>query len=473
VVDQLGSEMRPSTSASARPQRWSLAIAAAACTAAVILSHETATPAAVVALTLLGTLLSIELSRRESHAPGDPRPIAWTITGLYVLAVTWRPRFGSDIWSYAMVGRIFESHDLNPYRTAPAELLQDPMLHLLQPTWSTGTTPYGPLFVLQSGFVAGISGAHPLLYRVAFQASAALAVAAVLWLLWRETRSTAALALVGLSPAVAGSIVNGGHNDALIALGLLGTVLLLARGRALAAGWVLCATVLVKLTIGFAVLPLVLWTATRSGWRDVFRLLAPGVLVAGPIMLLIPGAFDSMTSSNSVIVTRLSVINVFQRVSWLGFTDHTPATFVTAGLAAAVAVSVAGAFIGRRQPDAGRGAAIGTAGWLVAAGYVLAWYTVLGLAVAALRPTDRLARWLAVQGGVITAAFLIPRESLGATPIGRIVMFWVPLALTIGFVWAVVPLVRDARRLSREARPSRASGPSGSVVSRTSPTPTA
>ena len=40
-------------------------------------------------------------------------------------------------------------------------------------------------------------------------------------LLWRATRSTAALALVGLHPEVAGSIVNAGHNDAMVALGLL------------------------------------------------------------------------------------------------------------------------------------------------------------------------------------------------------------------------------------------------------------
>ena len=453
MVDQLSAETRPSSPARAvRPRRWLLALVSAFCTGAVLISHKSAPPAIVVALILLAAAGSIELARREARRPGDVRPIAWTITGLYALAVTRPPRFATDIWSYTMVGRILSVHHLNPYRTAPVELDHDPMLHFLHHTWSTGTTPYGPLFVVHAAVVALWSGTHPTLYRFSFQLIAAVAVAVALWLLWRTTHSTAAIALVGLNPVVAGSIVNGGHNDALIALGLLGAVLLLARGKSLAAGWVLCATVLVKITIGFAALPLLVWTMTRSGRRDVVRFLAPSVCVALPVLLLVPGALHSMTSANSGVVTRLSVWNIPQRVTWFGFAGKPGINFTTAGTFVAVGLSVVAAFLGRRQPDAGRGAAAATAGWLVGAGYVLAWYTVMGLVVAALRPTDRIARWLAVQGGLITAAFLIPREDLTAMPwVGRIVMYWIPFALTLGFVWALVPLVRDMRVRTRAA----------------------
>jgi len=451
VVDQLEAETRPSPPAPRiPPSRWGLALASAGCTGAVLISHKSAPPAVVVTLILLAAAASIELARREARRPGDVRPIAWTIAGLYLLAVTRPPRFATDIWSYTLVGRIVTAHHLNPYQTAPIELAHDPMLHYLHHTWSTGTTPYGPLFVLHSAFIALVSGTHPTLYRFLFQLVSAVAVAIALVLLWRTTRSTAAVALVGLNPVVAGSIVNGGHNDALLALGLLGSVLLLQHDRALVAGWVLCATVLVKITIGFAVLPLVLWTATRSGKRDVVRLLAPTACVALPVFLLVPGALHSMTSANSGVVTRLSVWNIPQRVTWFGLTNNPGVNFTTAGTIAAVLLAVFAAVLCRRQPDAGRGAATATAGWLVAAGYVLAWYTVMGLVVAALRPTDRITRWLAVQGGLITAAFLVPREDLSEMPVvGRVVLFWVPLALTIGFVWALVPLVRDARRLRR------------------------
>jgi hypothetical protein len=458
VVRQLDVESRRSPPRAGAPRRWLLAIATAGCTAAVLMTSKSAPPAVVVALILLATVGSVELSRREARDPGDTRPVAWTIGALFTVAVIRPPRFATDIWSYTMVGRILTAHHLNPYKVTPAALGPDPLLHLLHHTWRSGTTPYGPLFVLHSAFVALISGTHPLLYRLAFQLTAVTAIGIALWLIWRTTHSTAALALVGLNPAVAGSIVNGGHNDAMVALGLLGVVLLLMRGRTAAAGWVLCAAVLIKISIGFAVIPLAFWTATRYGKRGLLTLVAPTVLFAGTLTLVVPGALHSITNANGGVVTRLAIWNLPQRVSWLGLTHKTGDTFATAGTLAAVAVTVFAAVIGRRQPDPGRGAAVGAAAWLVAAGYVLAWYTVLGLLVAALRPTDRIARWIAVQGGVITAAFLIPRADLMTMPVlGHIVWFYVPLALTIGFVWAMIPLVADARREHRLAIAGRTS----------------
>ena len=459
MVGQVEVESRRSPPPPSGPRRWPLAAATAACTAAVLLTHKSASPAVVVTLILLATLGSVELSRRESREPGDPRPIVAAIAVLYAVAISRPPRFATDIWSYTMVGRILTAHHLNPYRVTPNALGPDPLLHLLHHTWRSGTTPYGPLFVVHAAFVALISGTHPTFYRLAFQLTSLAAVVVALWLLWRTTKSTAALALVGLNPEVAGSIVNGGHNDALIALGLLAVVLLLVRGRTGAAGWALAATVLVKVSVGFAIIPLAAWAWTRHGRRGAFALLGPTVLVAGPLTLVVPGALHSMTNANGGIVTRLAIWNVFQRVSWLGLTKQPGVNFDTAGLIAAVGVACFGAYVGRRRPDPITGTAVGAAAWLVAAAYVLAWYTVPGLVVAALRPADRLARWIAVQGGVVTAAFLIPRGDLDRRFLGSIVWFWVPLALVIGFVWAVTPIVADARRDAMTAR-------------RTSPTPT-
>jgi len=456
VVRQLDVELRQSPTLGRLPRRWPLAIATAGCTAAVLLTRKSAPPAVVVGLILLATLGSVELSRREARQPGDPRPVTAAIAALFAIAVIRPPRFATDIWSYTMVGRILTAHHLNPYKVTPAALGPDPLLHLLHHTWRSGTTPYGPLFVLHSALVALISGTHPLLYRLAFQLTAVTAIGIALWLIWRTTHSTAALALVGLNPAVAGSIVNGGHNDAMVALGLLGVVLLLMRGRTGAAGWVLCAAVLIKISIGFAILPLAFWTATRYGKRGLVALLAPSALFGGTLTLVVPGALHSITNANGGVVTRLAIWNIPQRVSWLGLSHQTGKHFAAAGMLAAIVVAVIGAFLGRRQPDPGRGAAIGAAAWLVAAGYVLAWYSVLGLVVAALRPTDRLARWIAVQGGVITAAFLIPRGDLSTMPlVGHVVLFYVPLALAIGFVWAMIPLIGDARRDARLATADR------------------
>jgi hypothetical protein len=447
VVDQLDVDVRPTPASTVLPGRWLLALATAACTGTVLLTRKSAPPAIVVTLILLAALGSIELARREARRPGSIRPIAAAITALYSLAVIRPPRFATDIWSYAMVGRVLVAHHLNPYRRSPASVSPDPILHLLHNTWRYGTTPYGPLFVVQSSLVSLVSGSHPLAYRVIFQLTAAVAIGVALWLLWRETHSTAAVALVGLNPEIAGSIINGGHNDSFVALGLLGIVLLLARGRSRPAGWLLAALVLVKVSIGFAVIPLVVWTATRYGKRGLLTMVGPSVVVAAPVMLLLPGALHSVTNANGGVVTRLAIWNIPARVSWLGLTNQPGVNFATAGMVLAFAIGGYGAVIGRREPDPGRGAAIGAAAWLVASGYVLAWYTVLALLVAALRPTDRLARWIALQGGIVTAAFLIPRGDLTKHPfLGHVVMFYVPLALVAGFAWALVPLVTGYRR---------------------------
>jgi len=84
---------------------------------------------------------------------------------------------------------------------------------------------------------------------------------------------------------------------------------------------------------------------------------------------------------------------------------------------------------------------------------------VLGLVVAALRPTDRLARWIALQGGLITAAFLIPRGKLASVPLaGDIVMYYVPLALAVSFAWALVPLIQAQRGGPDRQEPSTHDG---------------
>ncbi len=65
--------------------------------------------------------------------------------------------------------------------------------------------------------------------RLYFQLIAALALAAVLIVVWRTTRSTAAVAFLGLNPVLAVIVVNGGHNDMLIGGLLLGATILAVR----------------------------------------------------------------------------------------------------------------------------------------------------------------------------------------------------------------------------------------------------
>ena len=98
------------------------------------------------------------------------------IAVLLLVAVVFPPRFSHDLWSYAIVGRIVAVHHANPYLHPAGAFAADPLLRFVGPAWRRGTTPYGPLFAVQAAAVAIIGGTHPLLYRVAFQGEAAVAI---------------------------------------------------------------------------------------------------------------------------------------------------------------------------------------------------------------------------------------------------------------------------------------------------------
>src|SRR5207244_4474743 len=155
-----------------------------------------------------------------------------------------------------------------------------------------------------------IAGADTLWYRLAYQAAAALAIGGALALLWRARRSTAAIVLVGLHPAVAGAIVNAGHNDAYLALALLAAVLAAQRRRFVAAGSLVAVAMLIKLTAGLALVPLVVWAAARAGRGAVIRIVAPTALVVVPFTLAVPGMLHSIRSANLGWVTRTSLWNI-------------------------------------------------------------------------------------------------------------------------------------------------------------------
>src|SRR5438552_896578 len=89
---------------------------------------------------------------------------------------------------------------------------------------------------------------------VLVDAFGALAVFIALVLIARRVRSAAAVAIVGLNPVAAYMVVNAGHNDALVGLGVLVGVLLASRERHTTATLAFTAAALVKATAGLALL---------------------------------------------------------------------------------------------------------------------------------------------------------------------------------------------------------------------------
>jgi alpha-1,6-mannosyltransferase len=404
------------------------AVAAAACSAAVIVTRNVLPALCAPLLAGCGAALAIDLARREHHAPSAARPFACIIAALFLVAIASPPHVPNDIRSYVADGRMVVHYHLSPYRVRPSALAPDPAFARVR----DATAPYGPLFIGATA-AASIFARTGVPERILYQAGAALAIGAALLLVWRSRRSTAALVLVGLHPAIAAVIVNGGHNDAFVGLALLAAVIATERRRYLGAGGIVAAAMLIKVTAGLALVPLAVWAFTRDGRRAVAGVIAPTLVIVVPATFAIRGMFSAMRDSDMGLVTRTSLWNLYPLraplARSLGDGAVTQLSLIVIGVAVVV-VSL------RRTMPAERVLGAVTA-WLVLSAYVMPWYTVWALPLAARDPRRPLARVVAAQGALVTVAFLLPRHLIAnwfvSFPLGWIA----PIALLIAFVRAV------------------------------------
>jgi alpha-1,6-mannosyltransferase len=173
------------------------------------------------------------------------------LSGGLLLGSALAPAHSSDdVYAYGMYGRIIVEHRANPYVHPPSNYPNDPLYDHVKPYGAKTTARYGPVFIGITAAVAVVTGDHPLPTRIAYQMIAALAVFVALVLIARGVRSAAAVAIVGLNPVTAYMVVNAGHNDALVGLGILVGVLLASRERHTTATLAFTAAALVKATAG-------------------------------------------------------------------------------------------------------------------------------------------------------------------------------------------------------------------------------
>ena len=407
----------------------------AGCTAVVVVLRPAMPALLSVTLVLAAAVLAMDLARREHRDPTDVRPIALVICALFVVAVAVPPRFPSDIRSYAADGRLVAHYHDNPYAVSPGRHSGDPAFSRVR----DATAPYGPLFIGATAFVSFVSRSHVSWQRWWYQGSAALAIAAALLLLWRTRRSSAAVVFLGLHPAVAGTVVNGGHNDALIGLAVLSAVIAAERQRFGVSGSIVAAAMLIKVTAGLALVPIAMWAATRYGGPALRRFLAPVAIVVIPSVLAIPGLFTSIRASNFALVTRTSVWSMYPfRGPLLPRFGDGAVTQLSL-----VCVSVAVVLIARDRTRDLRDRVTGAvAAWLVLSAYVMPWYTVWALPVAAYDHRRPFARVVAAQGAVVASAFLVPSTLLA----NRFVSFAFGWIASVGLLAAFVYAARTGRR---------------------------
>jgi hypothetical protein len=238
--------------------------------------HATTAVDVAVGFTALAVLylLAVVLARGRSRLLGTI--VVFAVAALaQSMAVLSPYALSSDVYSYAMYGRIYAVHAASPYMAVPTQFASDVYYPFVY--WMHVPSFYGPLWTLLSGWLVLAAGDDVglavLLFRALAAVSALLAMVVVFLALRRTDpqRAMVGAVLVGWCPLVVVEAGLSAHNDVLMTA-LIVLALALAWQRRpltsmLAVGAVVVAG-LVKLT-ALALLPLLGIYVLRSAasWR--------------------------------------------------------------------------------------------------------------------------------------------------------------------------------------------------------------
>jgi len=304
-----------------------------------------------------------------------------------------------DVYSYLDYARLGIVHGLDPYVHPPAAAPLDPVYPQVE--WTEATSAYGPLFTLLTYPLAWLPVAVAVAALKAVAAGSVLALALLVARLApaRGVDPLRAAAFVALNPLVLVHVAGGAHNDGLAMLAaMLGVAAILAVREA-AAGAALVSAVAIKASTA-VVAPFVLAAATRpdrsgptgrkplhiSGNRPVGRLALGSCIAAVAIALAAWLAFGwdwlsafGLAGENQDRTSHMSIPITLARLAGL---DADPVR-ATAWTLYGVAVSALLIWTWRGG-DWLRAAGWATLGLLLATSWLLPWYLIWLLPLAAL-----------------------------------------------------------------------------------------
>jgi hypothetical protein len=302
----------------------------------------------------------------------------------------------TDVFNYLGYARLGGLHHLNPYTHVIGAVSYDPVSRLA--SWHNLTSPYGELFTALSYPLSWLP--LPVAYWI-LKVVTVLAALGFVWivtfcarLLGRDPRF--ALAFVALNPVFIIYAVGGFHNDFLMLLPFMGAIALVLTKRDRAAGAVLMLAVAVKFT-AILLLPFLL-VATRAD-RRWLRVLSGAALAAIPLVagsLALYGFSLPNLSDQSTLLTDFSIPQVVGLA--LGIGGGTP---VLLTIAKVLVVATVLYLVWRRRDW------LSAAGWATLAliaslSWLMPWYVIWLLPLAALGTSVRLRR-----ASIVLTLFLV------------------------------------------------------------------
>ncbi|HEX4110508.1 MAG TPA: hypothetical protein VHX88_20435 [Solirubrobacteraceae bacterium] len=382
---------------------------------------------------LVGMFLAYLLALR--HAPRvRARWTVLVIVALHVVMVLSPPLSLTDVFNYLNYGRMEIVHHLNPYATVPIlEPHNDPTFPLSN--WHHLLSPYGPLFTIFTFGLVPLGVAGGLwTYKVLLMCASLGSI----FLVWRCAELLGrdpirAVVFIGCNPLVLIWGLGGDHNDFFMVLLLMvalysalrvrrapsapgaaspwgvlpvvaprppaGTVVaaatieplvaggarLRARMRRIELSWwevgagvALVAAVAVKASVAVLVPVVLLGTRNR---RSLFAGLVLGVLLVGTMSLIAFGTHLPDLTTQQQQVTIMSLPNLFGLA--IGVGGETNAIHTACDVLLILTVVVSSAWAWRKRVIIGP-AATATVALLVTLSWVLPWYVLWILPLAAL-----------------------------------------------------------------------------------------
>ena len=315
------------------------------------------------------------------------RMIAGCIVAVHVILLLGPPFQLTDMGNYLGYARLGGLHGLNPYTHVIGQEMHDPIFHFA--TWLNLHSPYGELFTALSYPLAFLS--IPVAYWVVKVVAVALSLALIAIVcfcvrrLGRDPRYAAVL--IGLNPIYIIYAVGGFHNDFFMLVPAIGAVALLLARRDRTAGAVLMLAVGVKFT-AVLLLPFML-AAVWPVRRRVGNVILGVVLAAIPLIAMSLALFGFSLpnlSDQSTLLTPFSFPNLFGY--FIGVGGGTTGVRRLANLVLVVTIVL----LVRRRGNWIANAGWGTVALIASLAWVMPWYVIWVLPLAALGSSVRLRR---------------------------------------------------------------------------------
>ncbi len=316
-----------------------------------------------------------------AFAPRLGRRAVWAAIGVTVAGFAAAPVLLShDVYSYVDYARLGVAHSLNPYVFRPSAAPGDPAFAHV--TWTGARSAYGPLFTLATYPLAWLPVGTAVAVLKAAAAAAVLALAALVARIAaaRGLDPARAAAFVALNPLVLVHVVGGAHNDAVaMLLATLGVAAVL-YGRELAGGGAFLAAAAIKAPAAIAA-PVALLGSRRP---SRFLLGTGAALLAIAFAAYLAFGWHwldafGLAGRRQEKTSHLSIPMTVARLSGL---DPTAVRAAALALYAALVASLLAWTW--RGGDWLRAAAWASLGLLLATAWLLPWYLIWALPLAAL-----------------------------------------------------------------------------------------